>query len=141
MAVLYNADQVTGRDLYALTPVPLTSDGMDKTKPFAVIPAGDRVGTVESWVGPKAGRKRLQWMFYDESGRAFFAEHFVGRFDIGTLRDQGALSVIEQIAQEKADREPLKTKIFTFLKWGVGIGVAAYLANSFIRSRSYPGKK
>lgn len=82
---------------------------------------------------PKPGRSRLWWLFYDTNGTPYFAEHRQGRFSIDDLRNQGAMSVQEQIEQEKKDNETGKQFAERLVKWGVWIFALVYLGKAFIQ--------
>ena len=132
---LFKAGDVIGKTLYSRVAVPLTRYGWDEEKPFKVVPAGELVGVVDSYVLPKAGRSRLWWMFYGPDGRQFMAEHKAGAFDIGVLRGQGVLSVAEQIEQEKKDKESLVNKGERIATKFFVIGAAVWLLSRVISSR------
>lgn len=129
----YSADEITGRTLVAKTPVPLTRSPYDGATTVHTVPAGSVVGVVDSYLMPKPGRSRLWWLFYDTNGTPYFAEHRQGRFSIDDLRNQGAMSVQEQIEQEQNDNETGKQFAERLVKWGVGIFALVYLGKAFIQ--------
>lgn len=131
---LYSADQVIDKMLFARQPVKLKRVPEDSANVIYVVPVGAAVGKVYSWLDIKPGiRTNLYWMFYDSNGKPYYAEHKEGLFDLGTLREQGAVSVKEQVEAERAKAETLKETIMTVLKWGgIGLGVVI-LGKAFIQ--------
>ena len=99
----YPADQIIGKSLVAKEPVDIYRTASDNAASVYTVPAGTSVGIVYSYLLPGPGRASIYWQFLDNNGRSYFTSHQAGRYDVKSLKDQGALTLEEQqkIEQEK----------------------------------------
>jgi len=134
--MIYDADQIINKTLFAKVPVQIKRVPEDSAKSVFNVFAGQRVGKVYSWLDIKPGvRSKLYWMMYDDNNKPYFVEHDEGRFNLEDLKEQGAVSVKEQIEAERRKNLSLEEKIFQAVKIG-GIGLAVVLiAKSFIERK------
>ncbi len=128
MSNIFSADQIINKGLFARGPVPLKRLPQDSAPVIYTVQPGARAGTVYSWLDFKPGvRKNLYWMFYDENKKPYYAEHLPGRFATSELREQGALTIKEQLQAEARKNETwkgmserlVKTAIFVAVGFGV----------------------
>lgn len=134
MAEFYNARDIVGKTLYAKTSVPI-SRSIGGAVVYTAKP-GEIVGTVTSWIDPTPGRNNnLWWEFEDTNNRTYYAEHLTGRYSTTALQAQGAQTVQQQQAAAAAANQTTGEKVMTLVKWAFGIGVLAYLAGTFIKTR------
>jgi len=117
-----SVDAVIGRTLYGLQDVELKRIAADAAPSIGSAPAGTPVGVVHSYLLPGSGRSSLYWMFLDQGGNAYYAEHATGRFDFDALHAQGVLTTEEQIEAEAEKNKPLEDKLIDAGKW---IAIAA----------------
>jgi len=97
----FNAADIQGKTLTAVTDVPIRRNASDSATVVFTAKPGQVVGVVDSYVSPgEAGNTRLNWKFIDSSGRSFYAEHVDGRFSIKGIKDQG-VKTTEQVTKEK----------------------------------------
>lgn len=131
----YSADQIIGKTLIAKKPIKLKRIASDTATVIYTVDPGQSVGKVESYLLPSANRSSLYWQFMDENNRAYYAEHAIGNFDVKSIAEQGALTVVEQA--EAAAEENLTTgdKIFRLVKNLALIGAGAYLLNTIINKK------
>lgn len=125
---IYSASQIIGKALFAKGNAALRRLPLDSAPTIFTVQAGNKVGTVYSWLDQKPGeRKNLYWMFYDSNNKPYYTEHKEGLFDVGALAEQGALSVKEQLEAEAKKNESTKDFIERILKYGlfalVGYGI------------------
>jgi hypothetical protein len=102
----YSADQIIGKSLIAKEQTNLKRLPSSSASTIHKVPSGGHIGIVQSWVFENGEGSPLWWLFYDSKGRAYYAKHKEGAFDVKALKDQGALSVKEQ--EEKAKKEKEK---------------------------------
>jgi hypothetical protein len=103
---VYSAEQIVGKTLIAKRIVDVWNRVPDipgATK-IAGVKAGMPVGVVYSWV-QNSQDKSYWWQFKNANGTFYYVQHAPGYFDIDALRQQGALSTLEQIELEKKKEE------------------------------------
>ncbi len=117
---VYSASQVVGKTLIAKRIVDVYNKVPDMTgsQKIAGVKAGLPVGVVYSWV-QNSNDKSLWWQFQNPNGTFYYVQHQPGYFDIDALRQQGALSTLEQIELEKQKEEDNKP---WYEKLGEGVG-------------------
>lgn len=101
----FSASQIVGKNLLAAGPVKIKRLPLDSDTAAPVVytaGSGQPVGVVYSWVMPGPGRSTLYWQFYDNNGRAYYAAHKEGAYNIQNLVEQGTLTVKEQTAAAAA---------------------------------------
>jgi hypothetical protein len=131
---LYSASEIIGKDLFAKQPIILKRVPTDSAPGIYTVAPGGRVGQVYSYLDYKPGiRNSLYWMFYDSANRPYYSEHKEGAYDLNTLKEQGSLSVKEQLAAEAKKSEGTKDFIERILKYGlvavVGYGIFKTIIN------------
>lgn len=99
----YSAAQIVGKNLVAKRHIEIKRTPSGSAKVVYTAAPGSNVGTVYSWTGGNAGAP-LWWMFYDQKGKTYYALHEPGAFDIGSIKDQGALDVKEE-REAEAERQ------------------------------------
>jgi len=120
---IYSADQVVKKTLFAKASVPLKRLPFDSSPVVHTVDPGLRVGEVYSWIEIKPGeRKNIYWMFYDSNKKPYYAEHIPGRFSESELREQGALTVKEEIKEKKQQDETTKQFIERLFKYAMVTG-------------------
>jgi len=107
----FSASDIVGKTLIANEPVIIKRIPEDSAPSVFNVKVGQPVGTVYSWISPGANNKSLYWMFKDENGRNYYAEHKVGRYSIKALQSQGVLTEVEKLEKEKEANQPLATTI------------------------------
>ena len=100
----YSADQIVGKTLIAHRSVDLKRQPSADTKTIYIVPPGQSVGTVYSWVNGGGG---IWWQFLDKNQNPYYAKHGEGFFDVANLSDQGAVSVEEQHEQQQQQDNPV----------------------------------
>jgi hypothetical protein len=125
---IYSADQIVGKSLIAKVPIKIKRFAADNSPDVYTVPVGQTVGIVDSWVNPSETRATLYWSFLDSNGRAYYAAHKPGFYDVSALGQQGALTIKEQ--QEAAAAQNLTTgqiieKNFRLLVIVAGIAIVA----------------
>lgn len=98
---IFDASQIVGKTLFAAVPVALKRAANDSAPTIYTVAAGQAVGRVDSFVNPGAGRATLYWQFIDTNGRPYYAAHVTGRFSLSALKEQGALTVKQEQAQQE----------------------------------------
>lgn len=93
---MYTALDIVGLSLYAKESVPIKYQPWDDTEVKRMVQPGNLVGTVTSFVEPRAGRSELYWEFEDAWGILYYAPHRPGLYNLQKLRDQGLLTIQEQ---------------------------------------------
>jgi hypothetical protein len=100
----YSAAQIVGKQLTAKRPIELKRNPADDSKTVYTAPIGANIGVVYSWTGGTEGQP-LWWMFYDKNQKTYYAKHESGAFELDSLKDQGALNVQEERAEQKKKEE------------------------------------
>lgn len=93
-------DEVIGKTLYGLTDVPYKQFASDSARVAGVFAAGSPVGVVYSYLMPGPGRSHLWWVFVDQMGNNYYAEHLEGRYSFEALRSQGVKTTEERIQEQ-----------------------------------------
>jgi len=107
----YSVDEIVGLTLYAKRGVTMYRLPDSSSEVVRTINSGDRVGTVYSYVN-RSGN--IWWQVGNGLTTDGYVLHQTGIFDIGALRDQGALTT-EELLEAKALQEALDNKPFTLL--------------------------
>ncbi|HMN89089.1 MAG TPA: hypothetical protein PKD70_06300 [Saprospiraceae bacterium] len=134
----YSAAQIVDKTLLARRPVNVYHITNLK-KPFGQIKAGAPVGVVYSWIGPSNFTNgKMYWQFFRSDGSTYYAEHRSTDFDQSSLKQQGAITVLEQIESEKPPQgetwQRTITKIAVF-------SIVAYAAVSIISNTTGVGRR
>jgi hypothetical protein len=102
--VLYNADDIIDKTLYALARVPIFDLPFEKVngqlqQPVGYVEPGNMVGVVYSYVlpDPTRDRQHLYWEFYRTDGTVYWTPQYAGLYDDAFLKGQGV-----QTEEEKA---------------------------------------
>jgi hypothetical protein len=123
-------------------------DKYNKGEELGIVKKGDPVGIVYSWLAPDPIKNRsvLWWMFYPASAysKYYYAPHDEDDFDLSALRQQGVISVGEQIEEDKKKEEEENKEWYEKLfdkalpaVIGVVLGIAAIRAlGNVIASRA-----
>jgi hypothetical protein len=98
----YNAAQIVGKTLYALSDVNITREPRDGEKTVFTVKRGQAIGIVDSYLLPSTGRTYLWWQFYDSKRRPYYVEHKTGLFDVKQIAAEGGKTT-EEIIKESAD--------------------------------------
>ena len=123
---IYNVSDIIGKTLYTKQAVNVysTVPPYNGSKPMSdfllgTIPAGKPAGVVYSYLNadPANRRASLWWMFEPASNysRTYFIEHQAGIFDVKALREQGVISTLEKIEEEKKKEEDANAPWYTKL--------------------------
>jgi len=102
----YSADQIIGKTLQAVSPVPIRRAAMDSSPVVYTVPTGQPVGVVTSFLLPKLGRNTLYWEFKDSAGRFYYTPQAPGMYNVQSLENQGAITVKEATAAAAAAANP-----------------------------------
>lgn len=111
---LYDPGAILDKTLVAAKDLNVYHAAPDKyfpnPKPFGVVKKGQPVGIVYSWLNPDPvqNRSSVWWMFWPVTpytGDFYYAKHDEDSFDLSALRQQGVISVAEQIEEEKEKEE------------------------------------
>ena len=132
---VFSASQIVGKTLIARRTVPVYRVGQ-WNKPFGKVRPGAPVGVVYSWIGPTGyvnTNGKLYWQFYNTDGTTYYAEQTNTSFDLSALKQQGAITALEQVEQEREqDKEP-PTLLGTLTKLGITAiavwGAVTYFSN------------
>lgn len=139
MEPYYGAQDIPGHSLVANYTVGLKRLPLDSAATFYSVNAGQSVGNVFSYLIPGPGRTNLYWMFNDNNGQPYYAEHVPGRFSIAALTAQGVLSSMDKVLAEQKKNETLADKIERNIKWIVGGVLGVSLAVGI--AKAYFSKK
>lgn len=99
----YSADQIIGKSLVARVSIPLKRLPDRNAATVYTVKPGQAVGVVYSYTGGRG--TPLWWAFYDQNGKPYYVEHSEAAFDIGLIKEQGALSVEEEKKKEDAKKK------------------------------------
>jgi hypothetical protein len=125
---IVSVDAIIGKTLYGREDVALKRIASDNAASVGSTPVGTPVGIVYSYLLPGPGRSSLYWMFLDDSGNAYYAEHQPGRFSFESLRAQGVLTTEEQIQAEIEKNKPWEDKVIDAGKWIAIVAVVGFVA-------------
>lgn len=103
----YSSDDIIGKSLYAVKPVPLVRLAFDDSKPMYTVKPRDLVGVVDTYLSPQLNRSSVYWSFKDKNGRNYYAKHVPGAFNLSDLKEQGLKDTHTKIveAEKKAEKE------------------------------------
>lgn len=142
----FSADQIIGKSLSAAQDVQIYDTPGDSETPVATIKAGNPIGIVTGYLSPNPDedRQEIWWQFtatLDQQSMAnslgeFYVPHKTGSFNIQDLVDQGALTVAQATALQKAasGNGPglLQTEIEKYAPWVIGGLLAVGIAKAVI---------
>ena len=132
----YSTADVIGKDLFAKVNINVRSNSTVNSTQLAKIKAGNRVGTVYSYVSgtDEKGQKdgSLWWMLEDKfGGKTGFVKHKVGWYDLKSLKEQGLQTQAEKDAEkedeDKAWYEKLGEGVLANVKKLVIVGAVVYV--------------
>lgn len=83
--------------------VPVYRTPNDSAPSVAVVKKGQPVGVVYSYLGisPSYNRSVLYWAFIDGAGLWYYSKQLGGYYDVSALKQQGVLTVEQQLEEEK----------------------------------------
>jgi hypothetical protein len=131
----YNAEQIIGKTLIAKRPVNLYRFADDNAPVIYTVEPGNNVGVVYSYLNPNNARQTIYWTFYDSNNKPYYAPHKTGDYDIKTLSEQGALTVVQQAQQAAEQNLSTTDKVFKLVQKYLLIGAGVYLLNSIIKKK------
>ena len=136
MSTIYSVTQIIGKTLIANTEVAIKRTAADGSPSVYTVKKGQAVGQVYSYLEPNPNRKSLYWMFLDAYSKPYYVEHKQGLFSIQGLTSQGAITIEEEVEQQKEAENPKdgfdKTKeIVQVGLAGVGIWAAVQVVKTF----------
>jgi hypothetical protein len=137
----FSADQIIGKSLVAIKRVPIFDLPAYDTKAtrIGIIEPGQTVGVVYSYVGGTPG-KFLNWQFYDQNKKAYYAPQAPGYYDVKALQDQGTLTTKElEEKKEEENKSPFDKILDTLKKGGKVIlfaGVGLVALNVLLKNRN-----
>lgn len=133
----YSANQILDKNFIASKAVKLYR-GNDFNTPFTTIPAGQLIGKVYSYIkatqstGVRAGGALIE--FLDNAGRSFYLKDD-NAVSQTALKDQGTLTVAQEVEAEKAKLEKEADPVsYYFKKLGMPVLIGAgviYLVATF----------
>ena len=112
----YTANQILDKQILAAKDTPLFR-GSDFTKPFRIVKAGQPIGQVYSYLKATGTTGKARLMFYDGAnytGTPFYALNEA--VDTQFLKDQGTLTVQQEIKQEQDKKEKENDPIAYYVK-------------------------
>jgi hypothetical protein len=136
MAV-YSVAEIINRNLVAKQDTEIYRLPDDNAKPVFVVKAGKEIGVVVSYINKSIDKNRqfLYWQFKDQNGKFYYVRHDEGKFDVGALKQQGAVNVVQQTEEKQKKEDPFGYYFATYGK-PILIGIAVtFLASTFIKSR------
>lgn len=136
---VYSVAEIVNRNLVAKRDTDIYRLPADDAKPVFKVKAGKEIGVVVSYVNKSIDKNRqfLYWQFKDQNGKFYYAKHLEGQFDVGNLKEQGAITVIQQTEEKQKKEDPFK---YYFSQYGkpILIGIAVtILATTFIKSKKW----
>ena len=131
----YQIDQIIDKTLVAKVPVQLYRQPNDNAAPVYIVPVGQSVGKVFSYLLPGNDRANIYWAFYDQNNKPYYAEHAVGKFDVKSLAGEGALTLQEQQASAVEANLTGGDKILRLIQQALLIGAGVYLLNTYIKKQ------
>lgn len=141
---IYDVSQVIDKTLIAAQDVPIFASPYDGATQIGTVSAGQPVGIVYSWIeaDPTQGRQGIWWQFQPVSAYShyYYAPHAAGLYNIDALREQGAITVTEQIAQQQAKEDAANEPWYTVilkkvLPVAVLIGLGSAVIKGYFSSR------
>jgi hypothetical protein len=131
----YTADQIIGKTLIAREPVRIYRTASDGATAVYTVSPGDPVGTVTSYLLPSGSRSSLFWTFQDNNARPYYTVHKIGRYDVSSLQQQGALTLAQQQQALEEKNKTLQARIFDSLRFFALLGAGAYIVANYFKSR------
>jgi len=138
MAV-YSVAEIVNRNLVAKRDTEIYRLPSDDAKPVYTVKAGSPIGIVVSYINKSIDKNRqfLYWQFKDQNDKYYYVRHLEGQFDVGALKEQGAITVAQQSEEKQKETDPFK---YYFNQYGkpILIGIAVtILASTFIKSKKW----
>ena len=131
----FTADQIVGKTLVAKVPVKILRIPDDEAPAVYTAQPGETIVIVTSYSLPGAGRSAIYWTYEDNKGRQYYTQHKQGRYDVGALQAQGAVTLQQQQAEAAEKNKTLQQRIFASLQNFALLGAAVYLLGTFIKTR------
>lgn len=126
---MYSAYDIVGLSMYARQRVPIMQQPWDDAEISRYIEPGRLVGTVTTYLEPRAGRSHLYWVFEDVFGASYYAPHIPGMYDLEMLRLQGLLTIEEKdIVKDHPEWYNLASDVIGSAKSLIWIGLAGFMA-------------
>jgi len=122
MPDIVSVDQVIGKDLWAKKKVNAMNRPSDFAGVMKEIGAGEKVGRVYSWVWGKDSNgnntDEIFWMIDKDTNKPYFTyvKHNPSAFSWKDLKQQGALTVEEEIEEEEEKDMSFTDKIWRDIK-------------------------
>ncbi len=130
----YNAADIVGKTLFALTRVPIKRQPWDDSPIVTYAEPGQKIGIVYTYVGVKAGRSVLHWAFVDDNNVLYYTEHRQGYYNLQSLKNQGVLTKTEKAAQQALANQTMPERVVRTLTGGlIAYGVIRVLGRLITR--------
>lgn len=131
---VYSVDQIIDKTLIAATDVAVYEQPIDSARKIATVKKGQPVGIVSTYFLPKPaeGRTTVYWGFWpvDNYSKPYYAPHIAGLYDTSALKQQGVLTVEEEIEREEEKNKEWYEKILDKI---IPVGIVAILGAAVIR--------
>jgi len=112
---LINAAEIVGKDLFAERTVKAYNLPDEPHQVIATFSAGDRVGTVSSFV---MRNEQVWWQI----GQNMWVKHEQGLFDLEAIQDQGGETTADRLKRQEREGQLLTAglleRIYLETKWG-----------------------
>jgi len=132
----YDISDMIGNTIYATIPMAVYIHADDSASPDHIVPAGQPIGVLYSWLNPSASYDRQElWFMYwpDDMDQPYYTKYGPG-YNFPALAAQGV-----QTTQQKADAAALAAKPWyeqAIIKYGpyilgtalIGVAIKAYLS-------------
>ena len=105
MGTTFSADEVVGKTLIAKKDIPVKTSAFDSAPVSYVVPAGQTVGVVNTWLNPTADRTSIYWVIERSAGPNVYVKHETGAFDVKALVQQGAQTTEEKVKEQKEEEQ------------------------------------
>lgn len=136
----YSVNQIIGKTLIAKVETKLYSGAKGTPSVIGTVKAGQPLGIVWSYLRPEQADGR-SWLMFDSNGRFFFVPNEAAT-NTG-LKDQGALTLKDEIKKEQQEEERRNDPVGYYLKKyglpvlliGGGIYLAATYGKAFIQGK------
>lgn len=128
MGASYSADEIIGKTLVAKVRIAYFDTPTDTAAPVGYIAAGQPIGVVYSYLLPNAsyGRSGLYWTFKGALGNFYYVKHQLDVFDIKSLQEQGALTVMEKLEAEQLASLPWYERALKQYGVPLAVGVGVF---------------
>lgn len=143
--IVYDADAIRDKTLIAAKDVTIYN-GIPYTsynpKTIGIVKAGNPIGVVYSYVDADVSNNRqtLWWVLWPGSaygGQYFYVPHHKGDFSVDALKQQGVLSVAEQIAKDEEANKPWYQQIADrIIPIGAGVVIAAAVIRGVLSKKN-----